>query len=436
MSNQSPDLVPAQPATKARFRPIRVAFIAHYATLYGANRSLLNLIDGLAAHSVVAHVVVPEEGALTRALADRGVPIRILPLRWWMGKRACSGFEKTHLGTWLLKCLRWRGGTLKRLCQNIRILPALVAELRLWDVDLVYTNSSVIPIGFAAARILRRPHIWHLREFADLHYYLHYDWGVRVFRHFLARADARIAVSDAVCAHHLGSKWPERTYVIYNGVATAMEFDRLYSRMNSRLPGHPDGPYTFAMLGLLHPSKGQGEAIRALSLLPDEVGEARLVIAGDGDIHGLKTLAEELGIADKVEFLGYIDNPYEAYMVSDAVLVCSRFEAMGRVAVEAMSACLPVIGYDHAGTAEIVRHGETGLLYRDGAESLAACMKQFMANPAWARQLGRNGWQVSRKEYTVEAFAESVHQVMVDTLDSTGYGNHPEGSSRALSTSG
>lgn len=73
MSNQSPDLVPAQPATKARFRPIRVAFIAHYATLYGANRSLLNLIDGLAAHSVVAHVVVPEEGALTRALDRKSV---------------------------------------------------------------------------------------------------------------------------------------------------------------------------------------------------------------------------------------------------------------------------------------------------------------------------------------------------------------------------
>jgi glycosyltransferase involved in cell wall biosynthesis len=215
----------------------------------------------------------------------------------------------------------------------------------------------------------------------------------------------------------MGSTRPASTYVIYNGVASAAEFDHLYSMTSSRLTVQSDRPFTFSMLGVLHPSKGQDEAIRALGLLAGKAGNVRLLLVGDGDSHQLRVLTDRLGLADKVEFWGYIDDPYEAYLVSDAVLVCSRFEAMGRVTVEAMSACLPVIGYDHAGTSEIVEHRETGLLYRDGPEALAGCMRQFIENPTWARQLGQNGWQVAREKYTTEIFAESVHKVMVGVVE-------------------
>jgi glycosyltransferase involved in cell wall biosynthesis len=95
-------------------------------------------------------------------------------------------------------------------------------------------------------------------------------------------------------------------------------------------------------------------------------------VVGEGKIDQLKALAHDLGVADRVEFWGYIDDPYKAYLASDAVLMCSKNEAMGRVTVEAMSACRPVIGYDQAGTSEIIEHGRTGLLYRGGPEALAS----------------------------------------------------------------
>ena len=50
----------------------RVAFISHYSELYGANLSLLNLIEGLGAHGVQAHVICPEEGDLLAVLSARG----------------------------------------------------------------------------------------------------------------------------------------------------------------------------------------------------------------------------------------------------------------------------------------------------------------------------------------------------------------------------
>jgi len=264
-----------------------------------------------------------------------------------------------------------------------------------------------------AASILGLPHVWHLREFVDLDYGLRYDWGRRVFRRFLRRAEATISISQAVRSYHLGGAESSRAYVIYNGVAFSSEFEDLYRRANFLIAENSDRPFTFVIPGLIHPAKSQEVAIRALSLLAKENPEVRLLIVGDGDDRSLRNLTEELGITSKVEFWGYIEDPFRAYLASDAVLMCSRYEAMGRVTVEAMAACRPVIGYDQAGTSEIVQHEHTGLLYRGGAEALAECMRRLVEDPSWARQLGINGWRLAREKYTIEAYAERVYQVLV-----------------------
>ena len=62
---------------------MRIAFITHYTELYGANMSLLNLIEGLGHYGVRAHVICPDDGDLIGALAKRGVPVAILPFEWW-----------------------------------------------------------------------------------------------------------------------------------------------------------------------------------------------------------------------------------------------------------------------------------------------------------------------------------------------------------------
>jgi glycosyltransferase involved in cell wall biosynthesis len=206
--------------------------------------------------------------------------------------------------------------------------------------------------------------------------------------------------------------------VIYNGVASVAEFDRLYDAIHSHDTHDRNRPYTFALVGLITPSKGQDVAIRALASLASDFPDVRLLIVGGGNVDPLRKLADVLGMSGNVEFWGQIGDPYRAYLASDAVLMCSKSEAMGRVTVEAMSACRPVIGYDQAGTSEIIQHGYTGLLYRDGPESLASCMRQFMQNPAWARQLGNNGWHVAREKYTIEAYAKSFYKVLSSVLTS------------------
>lgn len=390
--------------------PMRVAFITHYTEFYGANRSLLNLIDGLKKYGVSAYVVSPREGELTKVLRNRGVPVAIIPIRWWMSKPPSSNGHLKLIGQYI----RWRRNVLKRLYENLLVLPALVRQLRAWKIDVIYTNSSVIPIGAIASKWLRLPHIWHLREFGKLHYGLQHDWGTIVFKRVIGSADALIAISEAIRAHLLSGMSNQRIHVIYNGVASEADFDRLYDLVQAQ-PNRQQ-PYTFALVGLIHPNKGQETAIRALAVAARQYPDIRLLIVGGGDVDQLKQLANESGIEDKVEFWGYVQEPYTAYLAADAVLMCSKYEAMGRVTVEAMSARRPVIGYDDGGTSEIIEHEHTGLLYRGGPEMLAACMMRFTENPEWACKLGENGWHDARSKFSTEAYAESIYRVLRSIL--------------------
>jgi glycosyltransferase involved in cell wall biosynthesis len=394
---------------------MRVAFLTNTETLYGGNRSLVELIDGLRKFSVEPHAVVPKQGDLTVALASRHVPLRVLPIQNWVSNdqpRQEASIQQ------LSRYARRRAGAVYRLSKNLAVMPKLVRQLKIWDVDVVYTNSSVTPAGAIAAALIRRPHVWHLREFVDSpDSGLRTDWGMKLYRHFIAKADAQIAISEALRSYYLRSADQGRAAVIYNGVGTVAQFDHWkevaarQSLPDQRVQGS-SRPYTFLIMGRISPGKGQATAVEALAKLMGCNPEVRLLVVGGGERAALEELAAKLGVSGNIDYWGYTDDPYQAYFASDAVLVCSKSEGMGRVAAEAMSVCRPVIGLNRTATPEIVEDGHTGLLYEGGSGPLAECMRQFVENPGWARTLGINGWQVARGKFNAESYTERVYELL------------------------
>jgi glycosyltransferase involved in cell wall biosynthesis len=378
---------------------LRVAFITHYAELYGANLSLLNLVEGLGRYGVQAHVIAPEPGDLLAALAGRGVPAAVLPFEWWVSPH------------------RSVQATATRLARNIRRLRPLVAQIRRWGCDLVYSNSSVFAIGAMAAVELELPHVWHLREFGRRDYDLWPDFGSRLSRLGFRTADATICVSHALRRVILGRVIPANSHVVYNGVARAAAFDER-RRAADALRGRR-GPFQFVLVGRFRESKGQAVAIRAFAQVAARFPAARLLLVGGAGQTGdqdyfdqCRTLAAELAVAGRVEFWGYIPDPERAFLEADVALMCSRNEAMGRVTAEAMSACRPVIGFDGGGTSELIDPGRTGLLYRGDSDALAECMARYAAAPELAWQHGEAGWHVARQRHTTETYAAQIFEVL------------------------
>ena len=170
---------------------------------------------------------------------------------------------------------------------------------------------------------------------------------------------------------------PERIEVLRNGVDLQLfhPIDRAECRAELGMKGR-----TLLSVGYLIPRKGHDLAVRALRLLPD----VELLIAGDGpEEQNLKLLAAELGVAQRVRFLGSLPQPQlrDYYGAADALVLASSREGWANVLLESMACGTPVIASNVWGTPEVVAAPEAGVLMLERSpQALAAAAQQLFAN--------------------------------------------------------
>ena len=144
-----------------------------------------------------------------------------------------------------------------------------------------------------------------------------------------------------------------------------------------------------AALGRLHDNKAFDTLIRALASLP----AGTLWLAGEGPEHTtLADLASALGIADRVVFLGWQDDPQAVIRGADILVCPSRHEPFGNVIAEGMSCEKPVISTRTNGGCELIEDGVNGVLVPvDDADALADALGQLANDMALARRLAEGG---------------------------------------------
>jgi teichuronic acid biosynthesis glycosyltransferase TuaC len=151
--------------------------------------------------------------------------------------------------------------------------------------------------------------------------------------------------------------------------------DRAAARAALQIDG-----FTILSVGLLDPRKAHDIPIRALVELPD----VRLMIAGSGpDLKKLQDLAAQIGVADRVTFLGPIAQTALAqyYNAADVLVLASSREGWANVLLESMACGTPVIASNVWGTPEVVNAPEAGLLMEERTPaSLAASVRLLRAN--------------------------------------------------------
>lgn len=356
----------------------------------------MTLVEGLQEREIEPVVFAPGGGPLADLLAERDIEIIIASYHPWMAPPR----------RWLLAPVR--------LWHNRRVLPSVRRRLRALQPDLIHSNSSVLGIAAMVATDLSIPHVWHLREFARDAFRMRPDLGWRHMRRWLERSTAYIAVSHVVKETLLSSQAQSRCAVIYNGVLRQSEMLRLRN-MRERSTRDGDSTFKFLMVGRISPLKGQAEAIEALAQLQEEAQappELKLTIVGGGNHSYVETLqrkARQLGVNDRVEFVGFNENPFPFYVAADAVLVCSRSEGMGRVTAEAMGVGVPVIGRNTTGTAELIEDERTGLLYNGQIQALAGAMRRLIDDPVLGSKLAERAWAQAYESYSIETYCSRTY---------------------------
>jgi glycosyltransferase involved in cell wall biosynthesis len=214
-------------------------------------------------------------------------------------------------------------------------------------------------------------------------------WRKRVLlpalaRLLYARADAVVGISDGVTKDLAAiMDLPQALLsTIYNPVVTPDMFDMLGAEVNHPWLAAKQQP-VLVTSGRLVPQKDYPTLLKAFRVLRED-RPCRLLILGEGgDRADLEVLAENLGIRDDVDFLGFVANPL-AYMAKcDVFVLASAWEGFGNVLVEALFCGLSIVATDcPSGPAEILKHGTYGALTPVGdAKALAVALGARLDNP-------------------------------------------------------
>lgn len=177
-------------------------------------------------------------------------------------------------------------------------------------------------------------------------------------------------------------------------------------------PAELAGGTKLLAMGRLHRNKGFDIAIRALAALPG----AHLSIAGEGpERAALEALAREVGVAERVTFLGWRSD-IGALLAGCDVFVCSsRHEPLGNIVLEAWSAGRPVVAAAAQGPSELIADGETGLLVPvEDAEALARGVATLIADPQRASRIAQQGRAAYERDFTEAAVVARWRGFLVD----------------------
>jgi glycosyltransferase involved in cell wall biosynthesis len=153
----------------------------------------------------------------------------------------------------------------------------------------------------------------------------------------------------------------------------------------------PTAPGGICVIARLVPHKQVNHAIEVLARLAPDYPHLRLTVVGDGpERDTLRALANTLGVGDRVDLLGPVDEAtkHRTLRASALLLLPSSKEGWGRVVMEAAGHGVPTVAYRHAGgLAESVRHGETGML-ADSLDELTKQTKWLLDHPAERAGMG------------------------------------------------
>jgi len=175
--------------------------------------------------------------------------------------------------------------------------------------------------------------------------------------------------------------------------------------------GAPPAEPVLAGAGRLVGDKGFDVAIRALAIVRQEHPTAVLRLAGDGPARpDLEALADELGVADAVDLVGWVTpGDLPAFLAAaTAVVMPSRWEeAFGLVALQAAQVGRPVVASRVGGLPEVVEDGVTGTLVPvEDADALARAVLDLLADPAEAARRGDAGRERARTDFAFDRYVD------------------------------
>jgi glycosyltransferase involved in cell wall biosynthesis len=165
--------------------------------------------------------------------------------------------------------------------------------------------------------------------------------------------------------------------------------------------------------GALSAEKGHALLIEAFSKLRRELGNCRLLIAGDGPLRGqLERQAKEAGLGAEIIFAGFVSDVDSVYRAGDLFVFPSLHEGAGTSLLRAMAFGLPVLALARGGVTEIIQDGGNGILVeKASAEALAWAAKGMLGDRELRERLSLAAWETVASKYSADRMIDATARI-------------------------
>ena len=379
-----------------------VLFVAGDADYSGATLSMLTLIELLKADGVKSMVVLPYAGRIEGLLAEKQIEYFVINSNRWIRPIGEKGSVWTYLKRFKLRL------------QNISAVKRIRKIIKRKKVDLIHVNTLAPYVGAVAARITKTPYIWHIREFGEEDHG-QTIWNKKSGYKLISGAARVITISESLYEKFKRQLPNARVQMIYNGIDVEKYFLRREQLLCKNI-------VTITISGRISEGKGQLELIQAANELKDHYECFRIQIVGSNGkkayVDSLKEYIEQNGLDPWVKILGFRKEMRKVWEATDICVVCSRAEAFGRVTVESMLAGCLVIGANTAGTAEIIKDGQTGFLYQQGCPNdLYKTIDYALKNKEKVRAIAVAGQRDVGERFTAKLNEQQIYKLYIEILE-------------------
>lgn len=278
--------------------------------------------------------------------------------------------------------------------------PLSIVRLSRWltlnKVNIVHGHGYKADlIGLLSARVsgckmIATPHGWSKEADIKLKCYEMLD------RYLFRHMDYVCPLSDDLLESVKHCVKPDKMRLIMNGVDIAEVTDAL------RLDIPSGRGFRIGYVGQLIERKNLSVLIRAIKVLTERRDEFMLIVVGDGsELNALKELSENIGIKERVHFLGYRKDALSIMKSFDIFVLPSLLEGIPRCIMEAMTAKISVVASNIPGNCDIVHDGKTGLLFEKMDHGdLANKIDKLCSDNNLRLALSKQGYELIKKQFS------------------------------------
>lgn len=297
-------------------------------------------------------------------------------------------------------------------------IKALCEWLRETGVDIFHCHAGIGWEGFGGIQAARIAGVPIVIRTEHLPYLITHAVQQDDHQKAVTVLDRLLCVSEEAMLSYLKAGVPPaKLRVVQNGITP---YDATPNRVGVRERlGLPADALLLTTVGRLEKQKGYTFLLEAAPAVIEQEPRAHFLWVGEGQEEtGLRERTTELGLEDRILFLGRREDVPELLASSDLFVLPSIFEGLPLSVLEAMSAGLPVVGTQVCGTREVVVEGKTGrLVAPEESGALAEAIIEVLRDPAKATRWGAAGRQLVHNKFNSTRMARETSDIYQELLE-------------------